>query len=205
MTRLAASHLTCLRGARLVFEDLGFDLAGGDALLLTGPNGSGKSSLMRVLAGLLEPFDGSVDLDGTAAYIGHHDPVKPTLTVQESLDFWASLYGAAASDVDTALEELALTDLAPIQGRLLSSGQRRRLTLARLLVQGAEIWLMDEPTVGLDTAAVKRVEALVAAHRANGGIVVLSTHIEFALPGAQTLDLGDFAPGRALDHAGGIV
>lgn len=207
MIRLSATDLTCLRGARLVFEGLSFALKAGDALLLTGPNGSGKSSLIRVLAGLLEPLDGSIDWgsDGvehatTVAYVGHQDPIKPTLTVREELAFWAALQGMASGGeaIARAMEALNLTDLADAPGRILSSGQRRRSTLARLLVSEAPIWLLDEPTVGLDTASVALVERLIADHRAAGGIVVLSTHIEIALPGGASLDLGDFAPGR--DH-----
>jgi heme exporter protein A len=209
MSRLAAHDLTCLRGPRLVFEHLDFSLADGDALLLTGPNGSGKSSLIRVLAGLIEPLAGSVLLDGEPmsadrhaarmriAYLGHLDPVKPTLTVRETLTFWASMAetdAPAGPRVEAAMEALALSDLAMTPGAILSSGQRRRLSLARVLVGTADIWLLDEPTVGLDTRAVGLVEAAVAAHRARGGVAVLSTHIEFGLPGAQTLDLGDYAP-----------
>lgn len=201
MTRLSATDLTCLRGARLVFEGLSFSLKAGDALLLTGPNGSGKSSLIRLMAGLLEPLDGTISFgdegDGRAsvAYVGHQDPIKPTLTVREELSFWAALHGFQNSDaIDRALNALNLVDLASAPGRILSSGQRRRSTLAQLVVSEAPIWLLDEPTVGLDTASVGLVERLVADHRAAGGIVVLSTHIEIALPGGTTLDLGDYAP-----------
>lgn len=208
MAILSAHRLTCLRGARLVFEDLGFTLDAGGALLLTGPNGSGKSSLLRLLAGLLEPFDGHLEIDGAPvaadregqrariAYIGHADPVKSTLTVRETLSFWADLAGLRdRRRLDAALGALDLSALADARGAILSSGQRRRLSLARLLVSDADIWLLDEPTVGLDTVSVRAVEALVADHRRNGGSVVLSTHIEFTLPGGQSLDLGDYAPG----------
>lgn len=205
MARLSASRLTCLRGPRLVFEGLDFTLDAGDALLLTGPNGSGKSSLMRLLAGLLQPLDGSILAGGMpilddlqthrtrTAYLGHLDPVKPTLTVRETLEFWARLQGDPGR-VDAALAELSLTELADTPGRVLSSGQRRRLSLARLLVGSADLWLLDEPTVGLDTASVRAVERVLARHRAGGGSLVLSTHIEIDLPGALPLDLGDFTP-----------
>jgi heme exporter protein A len=205
MARLTATSLTCLRGPRLVFEGLDFSLDAGDALLLTGPNGSGKSSLLRLLAGLLSPLDGQItangrpisdDMEGhraATAYLGHLDPVKPTLSVQENARFWATLLGTP-DRVDAALATLNLTELAALSGRVLSSGQRRRLSLTRLLLSPADLWLLDEPTVGLDTNAVAAVEQMVVDHRAQGGVVILSTHIEFQLPGAKTLDLGDFTP-----------
>jgi heme exporter protein A len=189
----------------LVFENLGFHLEAGDALLLTGPNGSGKSSLLRLLAGLLTPLDGQItahgspisdDMEGhraSTAYLGHLDPVKPTLSVRESVQFWATMLGTQ-DQVDAALATLNLSELAASPGRVLSSGQRRRLSLTRLLLSPADLWLLDEPTVGLDTRAVACVEQMVADHRAKGGVVILSTHIEFKLPGAKTLDLGDFTP-----------
>jgi heme exporter protein A len=215
MNRLHVDNLTCLRGARLVFEGLSFSLEAGDALLLTGPNGSGKSSLIRLLAGLLEPLDGRIAVDsediaddpGThrarLAYVGHQDPIKPTLTVREDLSFWAALHGPGASDrIDEALKALDLDALADAPGRILSSGQRRRSTLARLVVSAAPLWLLDEPTVGLDTASVALVERLIADHRAAGGLVVLSSHIEIALPGGAALDLGDFGPDRRSEGSG---
>lgn len=217
MAFLTVDNASCLRGSRLVFEGVDFSLDPGGAMLLTGPNGSGKSSLIRLLAGLIDLFDGSITLNGQAlagdralyqahlAYIGHLDPVKPTLTVRETLDFWAAMLcqtGDPSARVSAAMEALTLSELADAPGAILSSGQRRRLSLARLLVSDAEIWLMDEPTVGLDTVSVAAVEALVADHRDRGGMVVLSTHIEFKLPGAQTLDLGDFRPAAFREEAG---
>ncbi len=209
MTRISAENLACFRGGRLVFRGLAFSVVPGGALLLTGTNGSGKSSLLRILAGLLEPFDGSVLADGLpldrgtradhaarTAYIGHQDALKPTLTVEETVEFWSALAlgGDRAMSCDKALAALNLSDLAPVRVQYLSSGQRRRLALTRLLVSGADLWLMDEPTVGLDTASVALVEDMVARHRDAGGTAILSTHIEFRLGGASTLDLGDFAP-----------
>lgn len=215
MAFLTVDNASCLRGSRLVFEGVSFSLEPGEALLLTGPNGSGKSSIIRLLAGLIDLFDGSIELDGLPAagdralyqshlaYIGHLDPIKPTLTVKETLDFWAAMLCQSETvdaRVSKAMEALTLTDLAAAPGAILSSGQRRRLSLARLLVSEAEVWLMDEPTVGLDTKSVAAVEALVAEHRAKGGMIILSTHIEFKLPGAQTLDLGDFKPAAFLEE-----
>ena len=207
MVSLNAHDLTCLRGSHLVFEGLSFGLDAGGALLLTGPNGSGKSSLIRALAGLIGPLDGRVTVDGgdirsdreahraRIAYLGHQDPIKPTLRVRETVAFAAALDGTPSeSRIARALDALDLTALADTHGAVLSSGQRRRASLTRFLVSDAPIWLMDEPTVGLDTASVALVAAVVARHRNRGGIAVLSTHTEFPLPDAQTLDLGDFSP-----------
>jgi heme exporter protein A len=208
MPQFAGDALACIRAERLVFQGLSFALGEGGALRLTGPNGSGKSSLLRVMAGFIRPAAGSLTWDGAEvardreahgarlAFIGHLDAAKPVLTVDESVRFWARLYGAAdrAAATETALEAFDLLRLADFPVRLLSAGQRRRLALARLLAAPATLWLLDEPTTGLDAASVARLEAAVAGHRAAGGLVVLATHTEVALPEAQTLALEDFAP-----------
>lgn len=206
---LSTKNLTCLRGNRLIFEGVTLALEPGDGLLLTGPNGSGKSSLLRVLAGLLEPFDGALFINGRnpyedrsitrdkVVYIGHSDPIKRTLTVQESMMFWAGLSEAAAkkrAQIPEILERLNIAHLANAMGGVLSSGQKRRVSLARLMMSGASLWLIDEPTVGLDINSVTRIEDIVSQHRATGGAVILSTHVAFSLPGGKTLDMGDFAP-----------
>ena len=155
--------LTCQRGGRLVFSDLDFTVGAGEALLLTGANGSGKSSLLRIMAGLLTPAEGVLRLEGTAvtedpdnwraslAFVGHHDPVKPVMTVRENLSFWARLAGS--DRLDDALDAFGLADLADTPGRFLSAGQRRRTNLARLLVSQSRIWLLDEPSTALDRHA----------------------------------------------------
>jgi heme exporter protein A len=204
---LTADDLACLRGDRLVFAGLGFRLAPGGALLLVGPNGSGKSSLLRLLAGLVRPFRGALSWDGRPvaddpdahrarlAYVGHLDAVKPALTVQESLAFWAGMAGAPdpAAAAAAALERVGVGRLAETSGRLLSAGQKRRAALARLFVAHRPLWLLDEPTVALDRAAVAMLERAAAGHRAGGGMVVASTHADFDLPGADVLRLDDFA------------
>ena len=204
----SASRLTCLRGERLVFAGLGCEISAGGALLLVGPNGSGKSSLLRLMALLLRPFRGEfrwrgepVDEDPDShrarlRYVGHLDGVKPVLTCHESLAFWAALDGAPepARRTAEALERMGLERLAGVPGRYLSAGQKRRLNLARLLLRPAPLWLLDEPTNGLDAAATARLEAALAGPRAAGGMVVASTHTPLALPGAATLHLDDFAP-----------
>ncbi|OIR09070.1 cytochrome c biogenesis ATP-binding export protein CcmA [mine drainage metagenome] len=206
--RFSGHGLACLRGERMVFASLDFALDAGGALLLLGPNGSGKSSLLRLLAGLLKPAAGRLawndqpvadDREAHSArvhYVGHHDAVKPVLTVWENLRFWAGLHSPAAGDALTAgaLERFDLKRLAEVPGKLLSAGQKRRLNLARLLAAPAPVWLLDEPTVALDRASVKRLEADMARHRAEGGMVILSTHAEIDLPGAAELHLNRFTP-----------
>lgn len=196
---LAAHDLACLRGERLVFKRLSFAVPAGGALLLVGPNGSGKSSLLRVLAGLLPPAAGALHWDGAPVaaethrrrllYVGHQEAVKPWMTVAENLAFWMRLAGAAGPPAP-ALARLALDRLAETPGRLLSAGQKRRLALARLAAVPAALWLLDEPATGLDAASLALLEALVADHRAGGGVAIVSTHSAIALPGAATLDLG---------------
>ena len=210
--RFEGRGLMCVRGERIVFAHLDFALVPGEALLLLGPNGSGKSSLLRLMAGLLGPaagalawHDGPVLEDPEAhhartRYVGHTDAVKPVLTARETLAFWARVCAGPddspatlAGRVETALERLGLARLAAVPGRMLSAGQKRRLNLARLLAAPAPLWLMDEPTTALDKGAIKELEAVMAEHRAGGGMIALSTHQGVDLPGARVLNLDDFA------------
>lgn len=221
---LIAERLACLRGGRLVFVDLDLTLDAGAALRLTGANGAGKSSLLRLLAGLLDPFDGRIgwrapagtvtsirDLGGdhvaATGYLAFADGVKPTLSVRQDLAFWAAAGGlprsARGPAVAAALDRLDLGALADLPGRFLSSGQRRRLALARLLLRPKALWLLDEPSVGLDRAAIGLLEAMIADHRAAGGRVVVATHQPIDLPGASDLDLTPYAvPIDAADPSG---
>ena len=216
MTLFEGRDLSCIRGERHVFAGLGFALADGGALLLHGPNGSGKSSLLRLMAGLLEPARGvlswggrpvSDDPEGHRArlrYLGHLDAVKPVLSTAENLTFWASAQGVTLEGVTQqgvrqagvagALARVGLTRLADVPARLLSAGQRRRLALARLFLAPAELWLLDEPTVGLDEDSIARLQAGLADHRRGGGRVVVATHGTLDLPGADRLELTAFAP-----------
>ena len=201
-TLLTARSLACLRGGRLVFAGLSFRLDAGEVLVLTGPNGSGKSSLLRLVAGLVPAFAGTLDWTGTPgsiAYLGHQDAVKPILTPRETLRFWGAVAGAApdAAAIDAALAAVGLDGLDELPCRFLSAGQRRRLALARFELDPARLWLLDEPTLGLDMTSVARLEARVARHRARGGIVMLATHVPLALDCARGLALEDFAMAEA--------
>ena len=187
---LEVQDISAIRGERLVLRGLSFIVPPGGALLLLGANGSGKSTLLRVLAGLKRPDAGSVlwmgETEAPVAYLGHQDAVKPGLTALENLRFAAQTGRGTMLDALAALDLLALADLP---ARLLSAGQKRRLALARLVLSPAPVWLLDEPTLGLDTAAVERLGRLLAAHRAGGGVVVTATHLPLPLPDAAELRL----------------
>ena len=182
---LTATAIAAFRGERLVLRDVSLSVPAGGALLLMGPNGSGKSTLLRILAGLRRPDAGSIEWPGPVAYLGHLDAIKPGLTAAENLAFAAARGGSLAE----ALAAMDLTPLADTPARLLSAGQKRRLALARFMLAPAPVWLLDEPTLGLDTASVARLGVAFAAHRAGGGVVVAATHLPLPLPGAETLAL----------------
>lgn len=202
---LVGEELACRRGERLVFEGLGFRLEPGGALVLTGPNGSGKSSLLRLLANLLAPAAGRllwrgvpIEADPAAYrtaihYVGHLDGVKPALSPREMLGFWAALRGERGPTVDAALAAFSIEHIADWPCRWLSAGQRRRLALARLIAAPAPVWLLDEPSAGLDADGEARLTAAIASHRASGGRVAVATHQPIALSGATVLALERFA------------
>jgi heme exporter protein A len=190
--RLIAQNLSVFRGDRLVLNRISFAVPAGGALLLLGPNGAGKSTLLRALAGLKRldagqiTFDANPDYAGQAAYLGHLDAIKPGLTAAENLAFAARLSGRPAA---SALHQAELAPLANLPARMLSAGQKRRLALARLALTAAPIWLLDEPTLGLDAAAVSRFGSALADHRSAGGMVVAATHLPLPLPDAAELRL----------------
>jgi heme exporter protein A len=204
MALFQGNALACRRGEIPVFEDLDFAADAGAALWLAGPNGSGKSSLLRLMAGLLEPVDGAIAWNGAPIaadheahrmrlrYLGHLDAVKPHLSVAENLGFWAEYWDAPRTNVAPALERVGLARLRDAAGRRLSAGQRRRLALARLLLAPAALWLLDEPTAALDSDGIALFTALVAECRGQGGIVVFSSHDVLALPDLQQLTLAGF-------------
>jgi heme exporter protein A len=195
---LTAEDVAVFRGEKLVFRDLSFKVPSGGALVLSGPNGSGKSTLLRLLAGLVRPAAGRVlwhDADAFSdiaahgrlvAYLGHQDAVKPGLTVSENVRFAAAISGRS---ITAALSEVGLDALADLPARMLSAGQKRRLALSRLALSTAPLWLLDEPTLGLDIRSIDRFGTLLATHRAGGGIVVAATHVPLPLPDAAALRL----------------
>jgi heme exporter protein A len=206
--KLSGLDLTCIRGGRTVFAGISFSVAAGTALLLTGANGAGKSSLLRLIAGLVRPAHGTVTLDGgdadlavaeQAHYVGHVDPLKPALTVNENLTFWSRFLngGPGTAAIEPALAAVGLAELADLPAGYLSAGQRRRLSLARILAAPRPVWLLDEPTSALDAASQERLAAIMRAHLAGGGIVVAATHGPLGLEPAATLRLGKAAAGAA--------
>ena len=201
---LRVAGLACVRAGRLVLRAVSTTLAAGQTLVVTGPNGVGKSSLLRVLAGLCPPYDGTVSLDGVdlaadphlyrsrVGLVGHDLAIKPAETPREALVFWAAVAtpdGGRAAAPDRALAAVGLDGLADLPGRYLSAGQRRRLALARLLVQGPRLWLLDEPSVGLDADGVARLQDMIVAHGRGGGLAVVSTHVGLDLPDIRRLTL----------------
>jgi heme exporter protein A len=197
--RLIGAKLRCVRGGREIFAGLDFELRTGEGLLVTGPNGAGKSSLLRLVAGLLRPADGRVALEGAepdrttpelAHYLGHLDPLKPSLTVAENLGFWTTFLGGRAGRTVDALAMAGLAELAALPAAYLSAGQRRRLSIARLLAVKRPVWLLDEPTSTLDIAGQASFAALMRAHLADGGLILAATHVPLGLDGARELRLG---------------
>jgi heme exporter protein A len=199
LMQLTGDNLACQRGERTVFSGLSFSLSGGEALLVTGRNGAGKSSLLRLIAGLLRKSAGQLELSGAEAdatlgeqshYLGHQDAVKPALSVGENLQFWADYLGSGPHDIAAALEAVDLSALAGLPAGYLSAGQRRRLSIARLVAVPRPVWLLDEPTSALDEPSQKRLAELMRGHLASGGMIVAAAHGPIGLERARELKLG---------------
>jgi heme exporter protein A len=197
---LTAVELACRRGGRDVFSGVGFTVGPGEALIITGRNGAGKSTLLRLVVGFLRPSAGSLRLAGgdseltigeQAHYLGHQDAVKPSLSVGENLQFWAAFLGTASIKVPDALEVMGLGGISALPAAYLSAGQRRRLSIARLIAVKRPIWLLDEPTSTLDAAAQDRLGDLMRTHLAEGGLILAATHAALGLAGAKELQMGE--------------
>jgi heme exporter protein A len=198
--QLSATNLACRRGGREVFTAISFALASGEMLVVTGRNGAGKSSLLRTIAGLLRLAGGSLALDGgdpeltiaeQAHYLGHQDALKPALSVSENLRFWSRFFGGKDAGSVPALEAVGLDALADLPAAYLSAGQRRRLSVARLLAVKRPIWLLDEPMSTLDAAAQEHLAGFMRAHLTEGGLILAATHGALGIDAAQQLRLGD--------------
>lgn len=199
--RLVAHALGGERGGEPVFAGVSFSLEEGKALTVTGPNGSGKSTLLRVVAGLLPVAEGSIALEGggeewptprsAAHFLGHQNGMKTALTVDENLRFWREFNGEPHLDAQEALEVMGLGEIGHLPFGYLSTGQKRRVAIARLLVSYRPLWLLDEPTAGLDTASEAQFAELMQAHLEDGGMIMAATHLPLGLEGAQELRMGE--------------
>ena len=188
---LKAEGLACRRGDRLLFAGLGFALDQGEALQVTGANGTGKSSLIRIVAGLLHAFEGAVHAKGAMGLVDERIALDEHQPLGKALSFWRRIDDC---EFETTMDALGLTGLLDVPVRYLSTGQRKRAALARLIDQKAPIWLLDEPLNGLDSDAAMLVENLAEAHCKSGGICLIASHQAFDLPGKRELALGEFAP-----------
>lgn len=198
--RMIADDLSGERGGEPVFSDVSFALSDGEGLLITGPNGSGKSTLLRIVAGLLPAAGGTVtlhdggphwpDVASACHYLGHQNALKPALSVRENLAFWRDYMGEPHLAIDEALEMVGLDEIGHLPLGYLSTGQKRRIAISRLLVSYRPVWLLDEPTAGLDRASEKQFADLMEAHLDDGGMILAATHLPLGLEWTHELGMG---------------
>ncbi|TAN06942.1 MAG: heme ABC exporter ATP-binding protein CcmA [Rhizobiaceae bacterium] len=197
--RLIAENISGERGGEIIFSRVDFSLERGGSLVVTGPNGTGKSTLLRIVAGLLPPAEGTIRVEGreddagigaVCHYLGHLNGMKTALTVRENLSFWQRFSGEPGLHPTDALDAVGLPGIGHLPFGYLSTGQRRRVAIARLLLNHRPVWLLDEPTAGLDKASEKRFGELMEEQLRGGGIVVAATHLPLGIEGAQELRLG---------------
>jgi heme exporter protein A len=198
--RLVANELDGERGGETIFSGVSFALADGEGLLVTGANGSGKSTLLRIVAGLLPAAGGTVTLEGgepdwpdvmaACHYLGHQNALKPALSVIENLAAWRDYLGEPHMPIPEALEMVGLDEIGHLPLGYLSTGQKRRIAIARLLVSYRPVWLLDEPTAGLDRASETQFAALMAAHLEDGGMIIAATHLPLGLDWTHELRMG---------------
>ncbi len=187
---IAISSLRLERGGKTLLTGFSLNVEPGEALVLLGPNGSGKTTLLRAMGGLVRPVAGEISLDPqSVAFLGHADALKPSETVEQSLAFWARLYGGDLETLDQVMTEMALAHLARRTCGTLSAGQKRRTALARIALSNRSVWLLDEPAAPLDARSRERLARLVRQHCAAGGIVIAATHVDLGWAGARVEDL----------------
>jgi len=210
MTALEINRLSVERGGRIVLDGVQILVNSGQAMIVTGPNGVGKTTLLRTIAGYLPVYSGAIELKGGEAdreiaeqlhYVGHHNAIKLAMTVRENLRFWAAFLGKKSPEdmhmaVETALKRFHLSALAEIPAAYLSAGQKRRTSLARLLVAPRPLWLLDEPTVALDAASCKTLIDVGNAHLRNGGLILAATHLPLDFEGVAEVQLSYPAEGQ---------
>ena len=214
--KLSGKALSCERGGRQVFDGVDFSVESGGMLELRGPNGAGKTSLLRMIAGLNEPATGEFELIGAGDdvvlahfchFIAHQEAFKPALTVAENLQFWADFFAldGVSGEIDRALNAFSLEPLAELSAALLSAGQKRRLALGRLAMIKRDIWLLDEPTVGLDKKSVGQLQKLMREHLNHGGMIIATTHIDLGMDGAQVFDFSSLEGAEDGTKLGSVI
>lgn len=188
---LRFDQVSCVRGDRLLFRALDLCLSRGDALWLRGPNGTGKSSLIRMAAGLLRPFRGTVSRHERCALIDEAAALDAELPLRAALNIWGRIDGIDGTATIAAMEAMALSAISDVPVAMLSTGQRKRAAMARVIASGAPIWLLDEPANGLDSASIALLVAAIHAHRQGGGAILLASHVDLGADDVRQLHLGD--------------